>query len=123
MNIYGKQLHPNFSEELEEKELEEKSDTSEEQILVEALISPDSRMSGRDLEETRFRKLTNCIVLGIKRTSRIFREQITDIVLEPGDVLLVQGTKNAVENLKTSRDVILLDYTTCLLYTSDAADE
>ena len=32
--------------------------------------------------------------------------------MEPGDVLLVQGTKKAVENLKTSRDVILLDYTT-----------
>ena len=112
LNIYGKQLHPNFSEELEENQLEENSDSSEEQILVEALISPDSRMAGRDLEETRFRKLTNCIVLGIKRTSRIYREQITDIILEPGDVLLVQGTKKAVENLKTSRDVILLDYTT-----------
>ena len=54
-------------------------------------------MAGRDLEETKFRRLTNCIVLGIKRNTRIIREQITNIVLEEGDVLLIQGSKRSIE--------------------------
>ena len=106
LNTLGEQLHPQFSD---TKDVV--TSDSDEQILVEALISPDSRMAGRNLEEARFRKLTGCIALGIKRTSRIFREQITDIVLEAGDVLLVQGTKISIENLKSNQDVTLLDYT------------
>jgi len=107
LRIFGEQLHPEFSEDQTEDD-----NHSEEQILVEALISPESRMSGRDLEELRFRKLTGCIALGIKRTSRIIREQITDIVLEAGDVLLIQGNKGSIDNLKSNRDIIMLDYTT-----------
>ena len=106
LNLLGEQLHPQFSD---TKDVVDSD--SDEQILVEALISPDSRMAGKNLEQARFRKLTGCIALGIKRTSRIFREQITDIVLEAGDVLLVQGTKISIENLKSNQDVTLLDYT------------
>ena len=72
-------------------------------------------MTGRDLEESRFRKMTNCIVLGIKRSTRIYREQITDIVLEDGDVLLIQGSKNSIKNLKDYPDILLLDHTSSIL--------
>ena len=113
---YGEQLHPtlsetdpfNFGE-------QEKNINTGEQILAEVLVSPDSRMAGRDLEESRFRKLTNCIVLGIKRSSRVYREQITDIVLEAGDVLLIQGSKKSISNLKDYPEVLLLDHTSTIL--------
>ena len=113
---FGDQLHPTIqSEDDHYYEVDDKKHLAGEQILVEALISPQSRMSGRELEDTRFRKLTNCIVLGIKRNTRIIREQITNIVLEDGDVLLIQGSKKSIENLKNFPDIILFDYTSSIL--------
>ena len=109
---YGEQLHPTLSDtDPFNFGKQEENINSGEQILSEVLVSPDSRMAGRDLEESRFRKLTNCIVLGIKRSSIIYREQITDIVLEGGDVLLIQGSKTSIANLKDYPEVLLLDHT------------
>ncbi|MBT4109323.1 MAG: SLC13 family permease, partial [Pelagibacterales bacterium] len=113
---YGEQLHPTFSDTDEYNFANNDNHIhSGEQILAEVLISPSSRMTGRDLKESRFRKMTNCIVLGIKRSSRIYREQITDIVLEDGDVLLIQGSKNSIKNLKDYPDILLLDHTSSIL--------
>ncbi len=109
---YGEQLHPTLSDNNESNFTENEDNIySGEQILAEVLIAPSSRMAGRNLEESRFRKMTNCIVLGIKRNSRIYREQITDIILEDGDVLLIQGSKNSIANLKDYPDILLLDHT------------
>ena len=113
---YGEQLHPTLSG-ADEYNFSNNDNHihSGEQILAEVLISPSSSMTGRDLEESRFRKLTNCIVLGIKRSSRIYREQITDIIIEDGDVLLIQGSKNSIANLKDYPDILLLDHTSSIL--------
>ena len=113
---YGEQLHPTLSEtDKYNFQNNDKNIHTGEQILAEVLISPNSRISGRDLEEARFRKMSNCIVLGIKRSSRIYREQITDIILEPGDVLLIQGSKNSIAKLKDNADILLLDHTSSIL--------
>jgi len=111
---YGEQLHPTISD-TDNINFNDNNINSGEQILAEVLVSPDSRMAGRGLEESRFRKFTNCIVLGIKRNSRIYREQITDIILEAGDVLLIQGSKQSVNNLKEYPDILLLDHTSSIL--------
>jgi len=113
---YGEQLHPTLSDTDQYNFTDNDSNIhSGEQILAEVLIAPSSRMAGRGLEESRFRKMTNCIVLGIKRNSRIYREQITDIILEDGDVLLIQGSKNSIANLKDYSDILLLDHTSSIL--------
>ena len=113
---YGEQLHPTLSDTDQYNFTDNYSNIhSGEQILAEVLIAPSSRMVGRGLEESRFRKMTNCIVLGIKRNSRIYREQITDIILEDGDVLLIQGSKNSIANLKDYSDILLLDHTSSIL--------
>ena len=113
---YGEQLHPTLSDTDQSNFTDNDSNIhSGEQILAEVLIAPSSRMVGRGLEESRFRKMTNCIVLGIKRNSRIYREQITDIILEDGDVLLIQGSKNSIANLKDYSDILLLDHTSSIL--------
>ena len=113
---YGEQLHPTLSNTDKYNFTDNDSNIySGEQILAEVLIAPSSRMVGRGLEESRFRKMTNCIVLGIKRNSRIYREQITDIIIEDGDVLLIQGSKNSIANLKDYSDILLLDHTSSIL--------
>ena len=113
---YGEQLHPTLSDTDQYNFTDNDSNIhSGEQILAEVLIAPSSRMVGRGLEESRFRKMTNCIVLGIKRNSRIYREQITDIILEDGDVLLIQGSTDSIANLKDYSDILLLDHTSSIL--------
>ncbi len=80
-------------------------------FLAEVLVVPRSNMVGRNLEQIHFRNFTGCIVLGLQRRSRMFRERLTDIPLMDGDVLLVQGSEKAISRLRSNNDVILIDWT------------
>ncbi|HEX9568035.1 MAG TPA: SLC13 family permease [Rhodospirillales bacterium] len=80
------------------------------QALAEVMVAPASRMIGQTLPQIGFRYKTHCIVLGIQRRSRMIRQQMTDIRLEAGDVLLVQGQSKDIQALKASRDVVLLQW-------------
>ena len=78
--------------------------------LVEAVIAPGSRMAGRTVEMLGFRALTNAVTLGIQRRSRMIRSKLGEIRLEAGDTLLLYGPVGAFRNLRTSRDIILLEW-------------
>lgn len=80
------------------------------QILAEALVAPASRMIGQTLPQAGFRYKTHCIVLGIQRRSRMIRQRMTDIRLESGDELLIQGQPDDIKALRTNRDVVLLEW-------------
>lgn len=79
-------------------------------MLAEAIVAPGSRLIGRNIEQAGFRMETDCIVLGVQRRSRMIRARMSDIRLEAGDVLLVVGTRDSVRGLRTSRDVLLLEW-------------
>ncbi len=81
-----------------------------DQALAEVMVAPASRMIGQTLLQVGFRYKTHCIVLGIQRRSRMIRQRMTDIRLEPGDVLLIQGQRKDLRALKTNRDVVLLEW-------------
>ncbi|MEQ9316544.1 MAG: SLC13 family permease [Henriciella sp.] len=78
--------------------------------LVEAVITPGSRMAGRTVELLGFRRLTSSVVLGIQRRSRMIRAKLGQIRLEAGDTLLLCGPTEAFQSLRTSRDLILLEW-------------
>lgn len=78
--------------------------------LVEAVIAPGSRMAGRTVEMLGFRRLTRAVTLGIQRRSRMIRAKLGEIRLEAGDTLLLCGPISAFRNLRTSRDLILLEW-------------
>ncbi len=78
--------------------------------LVEAVIAPGSRMAGRTVEMLGFRRLTQAVTLGIQRRSRMIRSKLGEIRLEAGDTLLLCGPISAFRNLRTSRDLILLEW-------------
>jgi di/tricarboxylate transporter len=80
--------------------------------LSEVVISPTSRMIGRTIEEIGFHRVTGSIALGVQRRSRMIGSAISEIRLEAGDVLLVLGTRQAIRDLRASRDVLLLDWQT-----------
>ena len=81
-----------------------------EQVLAEAMVTPSSRLIGHTLTRIQFRYRTGCIVLGIQRRARMFRSRLTDIRLEAGDVLLIQGPPDAVRGLRSVNDVLLIEW-------------
>lgn len=78
-------------------------------VLAEVMIAPASRLAGQTLRMAGFRYKTNCVVLGIQRRARMIRARVTEIRLEYGDVLLVQGQRDDIRALRENRDVILIE--------------
>ncbi|MEO1475904.1 MAG: SLC13 family permease [Pseudomonadota bacterium] len=79
-------------------------------LLAEAVIAPGSRMAGRTVELLGFRRLTRAVVLGIQRRSRMIRSQLNEIRLEAGDTLLLCAPADAFTELRQSKDIILLEW-------------
>ncbi len=84
--------------------------TDGEQSLAEVMVAPGSGVVGLTLPQIGFRYKTHCIVVGIQRRSRMIRSRLTEIRLEAGDVLLVQGQNEDISKLRNSRDVVLLEW-------------
>ncbi len=80
------------------------------QVVAEVMVAPASRYEGQTLKQIAFHHQTHCVVLGIQRRARMIRAKMTDIRLEAGDVLLVQGHASDVEALKANRDIILIEW-------------
>ena len=112
MSELGDQFHPHLTKE-PGTDFEEMGTnlTKDSRMLAEVLVAPRSQMIGKDLEQIKFRKFTGCIVLGLLRRSRMLRDRVTEIPLQAGDVLLIQGSELGIANLKNNTDVVLIDLT------------
>ncbi|MEO1406578.1 MAG: SLC13 family permease, partial [Pseudomonadota bacterium] len=64
----------------------------------------------RTVELLGFRRLTRAVVLGIQRRSRMIRSQLNEIRLEAGDTLLLCAPADAFTELRQSKDIILLEW-------------
>lgn len=85
------------------------------QVLAEIMVPPNSPLVGRTLARIGFRYRYHCIELGIERRSRMLRRRITEIALEAGDVLLIQGRSDDVMALRGNRDVLLMEWSAATL--------
>ena len=90
------------------KQLEEELTTGEEEI-AEVLILSNSRLAGSTLKEIRFRQRYNATVLAIRRGEELIRESLGKVPLRFGDLLLVQGPRESVTGLKTTRELLVLE--------------
>ena len=79
-----------------------------ERLLAEVMVAPASRMIGQRLRATGFQVRTRCFVLGVERRAHMIRSRMTDIALEAGDVLLVQGQAEDIRALRGNPDVVIL---------------
>ena len=77
--------------------------------IVEGVIGTKSTITGRNLREINFRQHYRMIVLAIHRGSVNLREKFDQEPLEFGDTLLMMGTDTAIEDLRKSDDILLLD--------------
>jgi di/tricarboxylate transporter len=76
--------------------------------LAEMLVPPRSGVVGYTVRSAGFRTRYGVPVLGIQRHGAALQEHLRDVVIEAGDVLLVQGTAEQLTVLHDSGDVALL---------------
>lgn len=96
---------------------------ADNQQIAEIVIVNGSGLQGRTLSSLRFAERYGLITLALHRAGQDldkFHDEIGDIRLLSGDVLLVQGPREEIANLKTVKEFLVLDATTDVAYTSKA---
>lgn len=80
-----------------------------ENILIEAMVSPNSRLAGASLMESDFRRRYGLFVLAIQRHKEIVRQKIAHVRLKKFDTLLIFGSRTRMAALHTDPNFIMLD--------------
>lgn len=76
--------------------------------VVEAVVSEACRLVGRSIREGRFRTVYNAVVLAVARGGERVRAKVGDIVLRPGDTLLLEAPPGFLERYRHSREFYLV---------------
>jgi di/tricarboxylate transporter len=77
-------------------------------MLIEAVVSDRCPLLGQSIREARFRTHYNAAIIAAARSGERLRQKIGDIVLEPGDTLLLEAHPSFVQQLRNSRDFFLV---------------
>ena len=77
--------------------------------IREAIITPRSELARKTMREFQFRKRYQVNPLAIFRQNQVFVAGISDIVLQPGDALLLQGRWEKFHMLKDKPDLIFTE--------------
>ncbi len=69
---------------------------SDEVVLVEAVVSADSRIVGRVSGDLRLKSRYGMNLLGVSRQGKAIRKRLHKVVFQSGDVLLLQGDTDSI---------------------------
>ncbi|MCF7808907.1 MAG: SLC13 family permease [Candidatus Marinimicrobia bacterium] len=83
--------------------------SDKENILVEAMVSHNSSLSGSSLMDVDFRRRYGLFVLAIRHYREILNRKIGHIVLKPFDTLLIFGSRTRMAALYTDPNFIMLN--------------
>jgi di/tricarboxylate transporter len=76
--------------------------------LIEAVVSDRCPLVNRSIREGRFRTVYNAAVIAVARSGKRISARIGDIVLQPGDTLLLEAHPEFVQQQRNSRDFYLV---------------
>lgn len=76
--------------------------------LIEAVVSNTCKAVGQTIRDARFRTTYGAAVIAVGRNGERIRKKIGDIVLQPGDTLMLEAPPNFVEQHRNSRDFYLV---------------
>ncbi len=96
---------------------------AEDQQMAEVVVVEGSPLDGTTLSRMRFADRYKLITLALQRAGRKWHdygEEVGNILLQAGDLLLVQGSREQIMSLKRSGDVLVLDATADLPFTRKA---
>ncbi|MCI5222057.1 MAG: SLC13 family permease [Candidatus Electrothrix sp. AR4] len=94
-----------------------------DQQLAEVVVIEGSRLNGRSLSNYRFAERYGLITLALHRTGKQLKkihDEIGDIPLMVGDILLVQGPREQILELKKRPGLLILDATVDLPFSKKA---
>jgi di/tricarboxylate transporter len=80
----------------------------EQDAMVQAVVAPDAEFIGQSLREIDFRRRYGAIVIGFWRQGEFLREELSRILLRAGDVLVLQGDKEALARVEKDTAFLLL---------------
>jgi di/tricarboxylate transporter len=76
-------------------------------LLVEAVVSTSSPLVGQSIRESNFRSRFNAAVIAVHRNAERVPGKIGEIVIRPGDTLLMQTAPNFIQQHRNSPDFYL----------------
>lgn len=79
-----------------------------DQVLAEVMVAPNSRFVGQSLKSLDFQWHYNATVLALHRRGEILREQLRDVQLSVGDILLVVATRREVRALRENANLVVI---------------
>ena len=79
-----------------------------DRILIEAVVSNTGPLIGRSIRSGRFRDYYGAAVVAVARNGVRLKQKVGDIVLLPGDTLLLEASPGFVEAHRNSRDFHLV---------------
>lgn len=77
--------------------------------MVEAVITPNSRFLHRRVRDLGLSRRLGIRVLAVRRLGRHHQYKIRDLFLRSGDVLLLQGEREALRSLQDEGEVLLIE--------------
>jgi di/tricarboxylate transporter len=81
---------------------------SRDRCLIEAVVSNTCPIVGRTIRDGRFRTRYDAAVIAVARNGERINKKIGDIVLEPGDTLLLESDPAFADRQRNSRDFFLV---------------
>ena len=77
-------------------------------VLAETIVAPHSPLVGQTLRTIRFRQRYRAVVLGMQHHERVLHEDLANLPIEAGDVLLLYAQRGDMNELHKSKDFLLL---------------
>ncbi len=81
---------------------------SRQRVLVEAVVSNQCPLVGKSVREGRLRTIYKAAIIAVARSGARVQGKIGDIVLRPGDTLLIEASPSFVDRQRNSRDFFLV---------------
>ncbi len=83
--------------------------SAHEGSIVEGMVGPKSVLIGQSIEEIGFRQQFRVLLMALHRRGVNLRDRMDTVRLKAGDLLLMMGTDIAIDTLRGSDDILLLD--------------
>ncbi|HEY7061293.1 MAG TPA: SLC13 family permease [Chloroflexota bacterium] len=76
--------------------------------LVQAVVAPDSEYAGRTIGHVDFRRRYDALVVALWRRRGWLNQEIAQVRLRPGDVLVLQGSDEALDRVANDRAFLMM---------------
>lgn len=90
-----------------ETKFDDKALTGDNVELAEVAVAPRSMLVGKSINQGHLHRRFNVLVLALRRRGRTLQKQFTSVPLAVGDVLLVQGSPEAIGEMASSPEFLV----------------